>query len=290
MDNIQDSVNAPPVRLAPGLYLVATPIGNLRDITLRALDAFNAADMVVCEDTRVTAKLMNAYGLKKKLAVYNDHSDERQRAGLLQALAEGKRIALVSDAGTPLVSDPGYKLVRDALEQGHNVTALPGANAPLTALQLSGLPSDAFSFIGFLPPKTEARKKKLREWVAVPGTLIAFETGPRLTASLEAMLEVMGDRPAAVVRELTKLYEESRRGLLSELIAIYQENGPPKGEIVVVIGHGGNVMEQQDVDLMLEQAMADMSLRDAVNHVTKATGRAKKDVYARALEMANKRV
>jgi 16S rRNA (cytidine1402-2'-O)-methyltransferase len=285
MDNNQGAVNLP-----PGLYLVATPIGNLRDITLRALDTLRAVDTILCEDTRVTAKLMNAHGLKKPLQVYNDHSDDARRAGVLDNLRNGAKIALVSDAGTPLVSDPGYKLVREALVENLKVVPLPGANAPFPALQLSGLPSDAFSFIGFLPPKAEGRKKKLRQWQAVPGTLIAFETGPRLLASLSDMLEVLGDRPAAVVREITKMYEESRRGCLSELVALYQGKGAPKGEIVVVIGEGENKMESQDVDILLEDAMVTMSLRDAVTHVAQLSGMPKKDVYARALEMAAKRV
>ncbi len=277
--------NSGTVNLQPGLYLVATPIGNLRDITLRALDTLNAVDAILCEDTRVTIKLLQAYGIKKPMHVCNDHTEDRQRDAVLGQLAQGQKIALVSDAGTPLVSDPGYKLVREALERGIGVTALPGANAPLTALQLSGLPSDAFSFIGFLPPKAEARKKKLREWAHVPGTLIAFETGPRLEASLTGMLDVLGDRQAAVTRELTKMYEESRRGLLSELIAHYKDK-PPKGEIVVVIGAPADISASVDIDGLLEDAMASMSLRDAVAHVAELSGRAKKEVYARALVLA----
>ncbi len=282
MKNNSESVN-----LQPGLYLVATPIGNLRDITLRALDVLNAVDSIVCEDTRVTVKLLQAYGIKKPLHVYNDHSDAAQRDSILSRIAE-QSIALVSDAGTPLVSDPGYKLVREAFERGLSVTALPGANAPLTALQLSGLPSDAFSFIGFLPPKAEARRKKLQEWSGVPGTLVAFETGPRLAASLAAMRDVLGDRPAAVTRELTKLYEESRRGSLSMLAEVYQDD-PPKGEIVIVVGIGENTAAV-DIDGLLEEAMAAMTLRDAVLHVTALSGRPKKDVYARALTLAGQRV
>lgn len=283
MNNKQAAVNP-----RPGLYLVATPIGNLRDITLRALDTLNAADLVACEDTRVTAKLLNAHAIKKPLAIYNDHATEKQRAAILDALAEGKLVALVSDAGTPMVSDPGYRLVRDALDKGFYVTAVPGPSAPLMALQLSGLPSDAFSFIGFLPPKTEARKKRLNAWSSAPGTLIVFETGPRLIDSLAAMLQCLGDRDAAVTRELTKMYEESVRGTLSELLRRYQENGAPKGEIVIIISaakDGGGV---RDIDDLLQQSLRLMSVRDAAAHVAQATGRPKKEIYIRALDLAGR--
>jgi 16S rRNA (cytidine1402-2'-O)-methyltransferase len=275
-----------PVDLAPGLYLVATPIGNLRDITLRALDVLAAADFIVCEDTRVTGKLLNAYEIKKKMLPYNDHNAPKQRGPVVEALAAGGRVAMVSDAGTPLVSDPGFKLVRDCLDLGIPVTALPGANAPLTALQLSGLPSDKFSFLGFLPPKSAARKKLLGGWKNSPAPLIVFETGPRLADSLADMKEALGDRPAAVVRELTKLFEESRRGLLSELLAAYEEEGPPKGEIVVVIG-GAPEEEStaEDVEALLQKAMETMSVKDAAAFVAAQTGRPKKEVYEAALRL-----
>ena len=275
----------PDLVLPAGLYLVATPIGNLRDITLRALDTLNAVDTIICEDTRVTIKLMNAYGLKKPLSVYNDHSDDARRESLVQMIADGKSIALVSDAGTPLVSDPGYKLTRAALARNLTVTALPGANAPLTALQLSGLPSDAFSFAGFLPPKMEARKERLRLWQHNPGTLLFFESAPRLVKTLEAMREVLGERPAAVMRELTKMYEEGRRGSLTELLQYYNEAGAPKGELVIVVG-AAEERHEGDAAALLEDAMASMTLRDAVVHVAEMTGRPKKEVYALALSMA----
>lgn len=270
--------------LPPGLYLVATPIGNLRDITLRALDTLAAADMIACEDTRVTGKLLQAYDISKKMIPYTDHSTDRERDRLIGALQAGKSVALVSDAGTPLISDPGYKLVQRCYDHGIAVTSLPGANAPLTALQLSGLPSDGFSFIGFLPPKSAARKTRLGEWARVPGTLILFETGPRLCESLADMHAVLGDRPASVVREITKLYEEARRAPLSELITHYTAHGAPKGEIVVVIGEG--TQAPPDTDALLKAALAQMSVRDAAAHVASITGLPKKDIYARALELA----
>jgi 16S rRNA (cytidine1402-2'-O)-methyltransferase len=268
--------------LAPGLYLVATPIGNLRDISLRALDTLAGADLVVCEDTRVTGKLLHAFGIDKKMWSYNDHNAAEKRGPILNALKGGGKIALVSDAGTPLVSDPGYKLVRDCLDEGIRVTALPGANAPLTALQLSGLPSDKFSFIGFLPQKSGARKALLSEWKNAPGTLVLFETGPRLAASLADAADVLGDRDAAVVRELTKLYEESKRGTLRELAASYAE--PPKGEIVVVIsGPSEAEATEKDILAMLETALKTMSVRDASESVAAATGMPKKEIYRMAL-------
>lgn len=274
--------------LAPGLYLVATPIGNLRDITLRALDVLAGVDMVACEDTRVSGKLMQAYGIRAPLLSYNDHNAGRQRGPIIEKLAAGGRVALISDAGTPLISDPGYKLVRDCLDLGLNVTTLPGANAVLPALQLSGLPSDRFTFAGFTPPKTTARKAWLRDLAAAPGSLVLYETGPRLAAALADMADVLGaDRPAAVVREITKLFEESRRGTLAELAAAYAAEAPPKGEIVVVIGAAAaRDADADDIDALLRAALAQgLSVRDAAAHVATATGLSKKPIYARALAL-----
>jgi 16S rRNA (cytidine1402-2'-O)-methyltransferase len=282
MDN-----NHPTVNLKPGLYLVATPIGNLRDITLRALDTLKAVELVACEDTRVTAKLMNAYSLKKKLIIYNDHVTDRQRDVILDALAAGQSVALVSDAGMPMISDPGYRLVKDATERGFYVTSVPGASAPLMALQLSGLPSDAFSFIGFLPAKNEARKARLRDWANAQGTLVLFETGPRLVSSLETIAECLGNREICVARELTKMYEEARRGTIDQVLQHYQENGPPKGEIVIVIAAGKGDDAALDVDDLLQQSLALMSVRDAAAHVAEITGQPKKEIYARALQLAS---
>lgn len=278
--------NIKAVNLPSGLYLVATPIGNLRDITLRALDVLAAVDMIVCEDTRVSGKLLSAYGISKKMTPYNDHNAARQRGPLVEALSNGARIAMISDAGTPLVSDPGFKLVRDCLDLGLNVTALPGANAPLTALQLSGLPSDKFSFLGFLPPKSAGRQKILQGWKDSPAPLIIFETGPRLEDSLRDMLAVLGDRAAAVTRELTKMYEEARRGTLGQLVAHYEESGAPKGEIVVVVGGAGaEEYDEAALEEMLREALSSMSVKDAAAHVAERTGQSKKSLYEMALKL-----
>ncbi len=272
--------------LAPGLYIVATPIGNAADITLRALDVLARADLVLCEDTRVTAKLLTLHGLKRPLAAYHEHNAARMRPRIMARLGASEAIALVSDAGTPLVSDPGYKLVREASAAGFKVTTLPGASAPLAALVLSGLPSDRFLFAGFLPTRTVGRRKALAELAAVPATLLFFESPGRLADSLADMAAVLGPREAAVARELTKLYEEGRRGSLSELAAHQAAAGPPKGEIVVVVGPpdeaapGGGI----ELDAALDAALAGMSLRDAVDAVAAATGRHRREVYARALE------
>lgn len=276
------------VPLAPGLYLVSTPIGNLRDITLRALEVLAAVDAVACEDTRMTGKLLDAHGIKApKLIIYNDHSADRERTGILDMLAQGKRVALVSDAGTPLISDPGYKLVRDAQDLGLNVTSLPGANALLTALQLSAQPTDKFSFLGFLPPKAKARQDVLKEWRGVPGTLVTYETGPRLIDSLSDMAAVLGpERPAAVTRELTKMYEEVRRDTLANLVIHYQQAGEPRGEIVIVIGPGEKrTFSADDIKARLQDLLADLSVRDAAAQVADEMGIARKDAYDLALRL-----
>lgn len=274
--------------MKPGFYLVATPIGNLRDITFRALDVLSSVDLIVCEDTRVTGKLMGAYGFKKKMQVYNDHSTDQQREALIKAVADGQSIAVLSDAGTPLVSDPGYKLVRGAVSEGHYVTSIPGPNAALPALQLSGLPTDQFSFLGFLPPKSTARQTTLKDWEAAPGSLIIYETGPRLVDSLQDMRVVLGDRDAAVMRELTKMYEEVKRGTLSELILHYSTKGPPKGEIVVALGHGvAEIISTESIEKQLKKALEKMSVRDAAEMVAQATGKPKKTIYTLALKLAS---
>ncbi len=277
-----------PAPLTPGLYLIATPIGNLRDITLRALEVLAEVDVVACEDTRMTGKLLEMHGVKApRLIVYNDHNADASRKGILDMLAQGKRIALVSDAGTPLISDPGYKLVRDAQDLGFNVTSLPGANALLTALQLSAQPTDKFSFLGFLPAKEKARQDVLKEWRAVPGTLVTYETGPRLIDSLRDMALVLGgDRPAAVTRELTKMYEEVRRDTLSNLVRHYEDVGEPKGEIVVVIGPGEKVEITEDaIKARLAELLADLSVRDAAAQVADEMGIAKKQAYEFAITL-----
>lgn len=275
--------------MKPGFYLVATPIGNLRDITFRALDILSSVDLIICEDTRVTGKLMSAYGFKKRMQVYNDHSTDHQRDTLISLIENGHSIAVLSDAGTPLISDPGYKLVRGAIEKNLLVTSIPGPNAALTALQLSALPTDQFSFLGFLPPKTTARQAALKKWENAPSTLVVYETGPRLLASLQDMRVALGNRPAAVMRELTKMYEETRRGSLSDLILHYTEKGAPKGEIVVAIGRGAEVpVSSETIEKQLQKALEKMSVRDAAEMVAQATGKPKKTIYTLALKLSSK--
>ena len=231
--NLPNSVDwAPPHSLAPGLHLVATPIGNLGDITLRALWVLRHVDRILCEDTRVTARLLARHGIDKPLDPYHDHNADRVRPGILDALRRGGKMALVSDAGTPLVSDPGFKLVRDAVAEDLPVTAAPGPSAMLTALILSGLPPDRFLFGGFLPPRRAARRRALGEWRSLPATLIFFEGPSRLAAALADMAETLGERSAAVARELTKRHEEIRRGRLGALAEHYRDAGPPRGETV----------------------------------------------------------
>lgn len=276
-------------RRLTGLHLVATPIGNMGDITLRAIETLRQVDLVACEDTRVTAKLMARHGIEARLVPYHEHNAECMRPELLRRLAEGEAIALVSDAGTPLVSDPGYKLVRAAIEAGHPVTALPGPSAVLAALQLSGLPPDRFLFAGFLPAKAGERRRTLSELAGVLATLIFYESAQRLAESLADMAQCLGDRPAAVARELTKLHEEVRRGGLADLARHYAEAGPPKGEIVLVVGpppSEAQAVSPEDLDAQLKAALMRMSLKDAVAAVTAATGRSRREVYARALALA----
>ena len=278
--------------VASGLYLVATPIGNLGDVTLRALELLGKVDIVACEDTRVSRKLFAAHGLSpRRLVPYHEHNAARMRPRLLSELGRGRSIALVSDAGTPLVSDPGHKLVREAIALALPVSALPGASALLAALQLSGLPSERFLFAGFLPAKAAERKKALAELAPVRATLVLFETAPRLASSLADMAELLGERQAALARELTKFHEEVRRATLAELARHYREAGPPKGEIVVVVGPPAAAAEPDEalVDGLLRAALAELSLRDAVARVAKASGLSRRRVYARALELAQGR-
>lgn len=276
------------ISLKPGLYLVATPIGNLRDITLRAMDTLKAADIVACEDTRVSGKLFQALGFKKKLMAYHDHNADLQRPYILGQIAEGRSVALISDAGMPLISDPGYKLVRDCLEQGVYVTSLPGANSPLMAVQLSGLPSDAFSFIGFLPSKSKARCDVLEVWRSVPSTLIVFESASRLLESCRDILKVLGDRPMTLTRELTKKFEDVWPSTVSGIIERLERDGDPKGEIVLVIGRSDETEVQGDWEGQLDAALKVMSLKEAVSAVVEATGLPKKQVYNTALLLKNK--
>lgn len=266
--------------------MTATPIGNARDITLRARDALAACDLIAAEDTRVTSRLLSIYGISKPLTAYNDHNAARERPRLLEKLRGGARIVLVSDAGTPLVSDPGYKLVREALAEGLPVHALPGASAPLTGLALAGLPTDRFLFAGFLPHKQGERRSMLEELREVRATLIFFESAQRLDASLKDMTEVLGNRPAAVARELTKLHEEVRRGVLSELAAHYAKAGAPKGEVTILVGPPQEaVVDSAKTDAALKAALAFMPVKAAVDLIAGLTDGSRKVLYARALEL-----
>lgn len=278
-------------QLAPGLYVVATPIGNLRDITLRALEVLRAADLVLCEDTRVTHKLLERHQLSPKLAAYHDHNAASVRPRVLAELAKGSAIALVSDAGTPLVSDPGFKLVEAAIDAGHRVFPIPGASAALAALVAAGLPSDRFFFEGFLPPKSGARKARLSELRAIPATMIFYESGPRLAESLSDMAATLGARDAAVCRELTKAFEEIRRGTLSDLADHYEEAGAPKGEIVVVVAPPGEtpLLDEEDIEQKIKTALKTLSLKDASAAIAAETGLPRKEIYARALALAGKK-
>jgi 16S rRNA (cytidine1402-2'-O)-methyltransferase len=270
--------------LSPGLYIVATPIGNLGDITLRAAAVLAGCDAIACEDTRVTRKLIQHLGLTKPLWRYDDHASEEDRARLLEA-TRGKAVALVSDAGTPLVSDPGYRLVREARAAGIPVTSLPGPCAPVTALTLSGLPTDRFLFAGFLPPKESARAETLAELAGVRATLVFFETAPRLAKALAAIGEALPGREIAVARELTKLYEECRSGTPEELIAHYTAH-PAKGEIVLLVGPPADrTVSPAEADRLLLEALMTEKPSRAAAQVAKATGLERKALYARALEL-----
>ncbi len=270
-------------KLEAGLYLTATPIGNLKDITLRALECLAACDRLVCEDTRVTRKLLAAYGIKKTLTAYHDHNAAKMRPRLLDWLRGGLSVCLVSDAGLPLISDPGYRLVRAALACDVPVTVVPGASAPVTALAVSGLPTDQFFFAGFLPAKPGPRRRALAPLAQVPGSLIFFESPHRLAALLADIHGVLGNRPAAVARELTKKFEQVRRGDVAALAAAYQEQAAPKGEVVVVIGPAAETEARPDPDPLLRRALQTASTRDAVAEVAKQTGLSKKELYQRAL-------
>lgn len=271
--------------MAPGLYIVATPIGNLGDITLRALECLKRADLIACEDTRVTGKLLSHYGIAAPTLSYNDHNGQDRRPKIMTALQEGKMVALVSDAGTPLVSDPGYKLVREALAAGVYVTTLPGASSVLSALCLSGLPSDQFFFAGFLPSKTEAARKEVQALKAVPGTLVFFESARRLEDTLSILQEQLGDRDAAVVREISKLFEESKRESLSHLKEYYCQHGAPKGEVVIVVGAASESSEAFDVEASLRVLLESHSVKEAAAIVAEQTGQPRKDIYALALKI-----
>jgi 16S rRNA (cytidine1402-2'-O)-methyltransferase len=276
--------------LAPGLHLVATPIGNLRDITLRALETLAAADLIACEDTRVTRKLIDHYGISTALTPYHEHNAAQARPKILARLAAGGAVALVSDAGTPLVSDPGFKLARAARAAGHGVTALPGASAVLAALTVSGLPTDRFVFEGFLPAREGQRRKRIAEIKSIPGTLVLFETGPRIAAALADLAAGLGPREAAVCRELTKLYEEVRCGDLAALASEYAASPEPRGEIAIVIASpDAPASDAADLDTLLRQALGRLSVKEAVGEIAAVTGRPRREVYQRALALSQDR-
>lgn len=275
----------PPRRVSPGLYLVSTPIGNLRDMTLRALDVLAAADLVLAEDTRVTAKLLSAYGLKARLERCDDHASARAAEIAVERVAEGGVVALVSDAGTPVVSDPGFVVARAVIAAGLPVHPIPGASSLLAALVLSGLPADRVTYVGFLPPKSAGRIGALTELKAGGQTLVFFESGPRLRASLTDMAGVLGPRPAAVCRELTKLYETCVRGSLTELAADPALDAP-KGEIVVVVGPGeAETASAADADAALTEALSRLAPGEAASEVSRALDLPRKALYRRALEL-----
>ncbi|TRD22298.1 16S rRNA (cytidine(1402)-2'-O)-methyltransferase [Palleronia caenipelagi] len=275
--------------LLPGLYLVATPIGAARDITLRALDVLGSADLLAAEDTRTLRHLMEIHGIHlsgRPLIAYHDHNGDRVRPVILKALSEGKSVAYASDAGTPLVADPGYQLARAVREAGHLVTTAPGPSAALAALSLSALPSDRFLFEGFLPAAAGARSSVLKDLAAVPATLIFFEAPSRIGQMLSALHEHLGDRQAALCRELTKRFEEVRQGTLSELVQSVSDD-PPRGEIVVVVDRDRSETGAADLETALRQALVSMSVKDAASVVAEAASVPRRQVYQLALKLAS---
>lgn len=280
-------MNPPQITWDAGLYCVPTPIGNLGDITMRALQVLKSCDAVLCEDSRITGKLLNAYDIRgKKKIVYNDHSDAETRDYIVKIVRDGAVLALVSDAGTPLISDPGYKLVRACIDAGLYVTALPGANAVLPALQLSALPSDKFVFGGFLPHKSGAVRTMLARYAVYPETLVFYDTATRLSKNLHSLIDVLGNRQIAVVREISKLYEEAIRGSASDVLQKISEH-PPRGEIVLVVAGCTDVVA---ADHSLDETIANAlksgeSVKALSARLATDTGLKKRDIYARALDI-----
>ncbi|WND03646.1 16S rRNA (cytidine(1402)-2'-O)-methyltransferase [Temperatibacter marinus] len=278
--------------LRSGLYIVSTPIGNLGDLSSRALKTLKQADLIACEDTRVTAKLLTAYGVKSRLIAYHEHNGDLQRPKIMDAMDRGEIVALVSDAGTPLISDPGYKLVHEAQEEGYYVTACPGPSAMIMALTLSGMPTDRFLFAGFPPNKSGARQSFYESVKDNQATLVFYESARRLTESLKDAEQILGSRQAAVCRELTKKFEEVKRGPLNELIAYYEEVGNPKGEVVLVIDRAAAQSKAEQIGLdsetLLTKALTYLSVKDASAFVASLTGEKKKDLYKKALEMKDR--
>jgi 16S rRNA (cytidine1402-2'-O)-methyltransferase len=277
-------------RAVPGLHLVATPIGNLGDITLRALETLAGVDIIACEDTRITRRLTERYAITALLKPYHEHNAALARPKILEKLAQGAAIALVSDAGTPLISDPGFKLVREVCAAGHPVIALPGPSAVLSALAVAALPTDRFFFEGFLPPKQAARRARLAELSRIDATLVMFESGNRVQDTLADLAGIMGDRDAAICREMTKLHEEIKRGLVSQL-ALSADTLETRGEFVLVIGPpaGASMMAADQLDDLLLNSLKRDSVKDAVAHAVELSGRPRREIYARALELSKRR-
>jgi 16S rRNA (cytidine1402-2'-O)-methyltransferase len=276
--------------LAPGLYVVATPIGNLSDVTLRALDTLAAADLIACEDTRVTRRLLDRYGISAKVTAYHEHSGKAAHSKLLDALGEGRSVALVSDAGTPLLSDPGAALVMDAIASGHRVIPIPGASSIVATLSAAGLSTDAFLFVGFLPTKSAARKKRLASLSAIPATLALFESPKRVAALLTDAAETLGaERDAVLCREVTKIHETFDRGTLSELATRY-DGASVKGEVVVLVAppDAAEAPAEADIEAALREALATMGVKEAAQSVAAATGVSRRDLYQRALALKDK--
>lgn len=284
-------MEAPP--LPTGLYILATPIGNLKDISLRALNTLAAADVIFAEDTRVTRILLTHYGIKTPLVAYHEHNEISVTEKAIERLKSGQSVVLVSDAGTPLVSDPGFKLVQAALSQNLPVTSLPGPSAAINALVLSGLPSDRFFFEGFLPPKSTARQERMKVLSVIPSTLIFYESPHRLSAMLEDAARVFGARSAVVARELTKLYETVYRDTLPALAELFLKNGPPKGEVVVLIGPASGEIAfdatDETLDQVLRQALQKFSIKDAAALAASQTKCSKREAYARAIILAQEK-
>src|ERR1700678_1427017 len=274
--------------IEPGLYVVATPIGNLGDVTLRALAILAGADAILAEDTRTSRTLLARYGIERRLSPYHEHNAAEARPRALKRIAEGQALALISDAGTPLISDPGYKLVAEAIDLGLAVVAAPGPSAALAALCVAGLPTDRFYFEGFLPPRTSARRERINALAAVPGSLIFYESAGRLAETLADLAVELGPRPAAVARELTKLHEEVRRGALDKLAAEYAAGGAPRGEIVIVVGAAEErpAVSEAALDREIAEQLTNLSVKDAAAAVAARHGLPRRQVYARALALA----
>ncbi len=289
LNHRSDQTKVSKSQLRPGLTLLATPIGNARDVTLRTLDALRDADALACEDTRMARRLMDMHGITlgtRPLIAYHEHNAAQATPRLMRLIEEGARVVYLSDAGTPIVADPGYRLAKAVIEAGGGLSATPGPCAAIMALTLSGLPSDRFTFGGFPPNKSGQRQSFYREFLGAPGTLIFYESPRRLAASLGDMLAVFDERDAAVARELSKSFEEIRRGSLSDLSDHYAETGAPKGEVVILLGPAASIPPTEDMlDEALRDALGEMSVKDAARTVSEALGLPRRQVYERALEL-----